>query len=72
VRWCRLAVEVKAGCTAIEEATDPPDHPEGEPLELEGVEEASVIHGIEGPFNIELQETRYGTVAPGCMCSIDD
>jgi hypothetical protein len=38
VRRCRLSVEVEAGCTAIEEATDPPDKPEGEPLELEGME----------------------------------
>jgi hypothetical protein len=43
VRECRLAVEVKTSCATIEEATDPPDYPEGETLVLEGMEEASVV-----------------------------
>ena len=34
VRRCRLSVEVEAGCAAVKEAADPPDGPEGEPLEL--------------------------------------
>jgi hypothetical protein len=54
VRQCRLAIEVKTG-RAIQEATDPPDHPEGESLELESVEEARVVYCIKSPFNIQLQ-----------------
>jgi hypothetical protein len=54
MRECRLAVKVKASCATIEEATNPPDYPEGEPLVLEGIEEASVVHGVKGPFDIEL------------------
>ena len=37
VRKRRLTIEVEASCAAVEEAANPPDHPEGEPLELEGV-----------------------------------
>ena len=31
VRRCRLAVEVEAGCAAVEEAANPPDNSEGNP-----------------------------------------
>jgi hypothetical protein len=34
----RLSVEEQASCTAVEEATNPPDDPGGEALGLEGVE----------------------------------
>jgi len=34
----RLPVEVETSRAAVEEATNPPDYPEGESLELEGVE----------------------------------
>jgi hypothetical protein len=33
---------------------NPLDYLEGEPLVLEGIEEVSVVHSVEGPFNIEL------------------
>jgi hypothetical protein len=35
---CRLPVKVEASRAAVEEATHPPDDPEGEPLKLEGME----------------------------------
>jgi hypothetical protein len=55
VRLRRFAVEVKTSCAAIEEATDPPDHPGREPLELEGVKKAGVAHCIKGALDIKLQ-----------------
>ena len=30
-----------------------------------------MVDGIKSPFDIKLQETRYGPIAPGCMCSIN-
>jgi len=39
VVWERqLSVEEQASCTAVKEATNPPDDPGGEALGLEGVE----------------------------------
>ena len=54
-RGRRLAVEGEASCAVSEEATDPPDSPQGEALVLEGVEKACVVHCIKGSLNIELQ-----------------
>jgi hypothetical protein len=54
VRKCRLAVKVETSRVVVEEAADLPDYPGGEPLELEGVEEAGVVYYIEGSLNIQL------------------
>ena len=52
MRKCRLAVKVETSRVVVEEATDLLDYLGGEPLELEGVEEAGVVYSIKGSLNI--------------------
>jgi hypothetical protein len=54
VRKRRLAVKVETSRAVVEEAANPPNYPGGEPLVLEGVEEAGVVYYIEGSLNIQL------------------
>jgi hypothetical protein len=52
VRKRQLAVKVETSRAVIKEAIDLLDYLGGEPLELEGVEEAGVVYYIEGSLNI--------------------
>jgi hypothetical protein len=39
---------------------------------MEGIEQAGMVDGIKSTFDIDLQETRYGPIAPGYIHSIND